>query len=67
MQLSQLVLCIILALIVGHAFSQYDVSGRTTLGTDSTFYNQPVTTFVNSLSWQEGLNYITAATEFSVS
>ncbi|XP_064399093.1 plexin-A1-like isoform X2 [Halichondria panicea] len=30
------------------------------------FYNQPVTSTVHQLSWQEGLNYITAATNNSV-
>ncbi|XP_064398643.1 plexin-A2-like isoform X2 [Halichondria panicea] len=39
----------------------YDVSGTSTL-----FYNQPVTSLVHQLSWQEGLNYITATTNNSV-
>ncbi len=46
--------------------SQYDVSGTSLLGPDSSFYNQSVTYSV-FLSWKEGLNYITAATEHSVS
>ena len=48
--------------------SQYDVSGTSmTLDTDSSFYNQQVTSDVYQLSWQEGLNYITAVTNNSVS
>ncbi len=51
----------------GIVFSQYDVSGTSTLDADSSFYNQSVTSHVYLLSWQEGLNYITAATTDAVS
>ena len=46
---------------------QYNVSGTSILGPDSTFYSQPVSSVLLQLSWQEGLNYITAATEDTVS
>ncbi|XP_064398663.1 hepatocyte growth factor receptor-like [Halichondria panicea] len=50
-----------------HRILGFDVSGTSTLDTaDSSFYNQPVTSHVYRLSWQEGLNYITAATQNSV-
>ncbi|XP_064398652.1 plexin-A2-like [Halichondria panicea] len=39
----------------------YDVNGISTI-----FYNQLVTSLVHQLSWQEGLNYITAATADAV-
>ncbi len=52
-----------LVCILMHYLSpQYDVSGVSTM-----FYNQPVTSTVHQLSWQEGLNYIIAATNNSVS
>ncbi len=52
----------------GIVFSQYDVSGTlSTLGTDSSFYNQLVTSLIHQFSWQEGLNYITAVTADTVS
>ncbi|XP_064398640.1 plexin-A2-like [Halichondria panicea] len=44
----------------------YDVSGTSTLDTDSYFYSQRVRYDVYLLSWHEGLNYITAATANSV-
>ncbi|XP_064398635.1 plexin-B1-like isoform X2 [Halichondria panicea] len=44
----------------------YDVSGSSTLDANSSFYNQPVTSDVYHLSWQEGLDYITAATRDTV-
>ena len=48
---------------------QYDVSDTSTVSPDSIFYEQPVTSIVYLLSWQEGLNYITVivATENLVS
>ncbi len=48
-------------------FSQYDISGTSTLNADSSFYNLSVTFGVYCLVWQEGLNYITAATSDAVS
>ncbi len=51
----------------GIVFSQYDVSGTSTLDADSSFYNQPVTSGVYHLSWKEGLDYIIAATTDIVS
>ncbi|XP_064398654.1 hepatocyte growth factor receptor-like isoform X2 [Halichondria panicea] len=44
----------------------YDVSGTSTLGPDSAFYNQQLASNVLHLSWHEGLNYITAASWNSV-
>ncbi len=61
---SHAMISVIMALFVS---PQYDVSGTLTLDTDSSFYNQPVTSDVFHLSWQEGLNYITAVTRDSVS
>ncbi len=63
------------AITVQHSLLQYDISGTLPLGIDSSFYIQlvselvsgPVSSAIRQLVWQEGQNYITAATTDTVS
>ncbi len=49
------------------ALLQFDISGGAFATQSSSFYNQPVSSAVHQMVWQDGQNYITAVTSDSVS